>query len=371
MFRLVFYLFLLLFFACAQDDVVNYLWSILAQRPVSPYPWLSAVGLTALLAGFGSALSACGKRMGIHGYWAYVVVGWCAAALVSLPFASGIWQAALGAVAVLLGTLLTLWDKRLLRLWGEERTLWQAFMPPVVVLLVLCLYVGIGAAATDLDHYELRTAQALRVGDSGRASQVGEKSSAVSHRLFALRCYSLAASSGQGLGQHLFERPVPKGGSGLLFFPADAKQGLLFPADSLARLLGSKRLAHEADTDYLRRCAYAEQARGGKSKHRPAADYYLCALLLDRKLDNFAQEVSKFYHAELIRRQLPAYFAQALAYYTRTRTHPVVVYRDAAVEANWHDYAEMRDSIPHPAARRNLLRRTYGDTFWWWYAYAG
>jgi len=371
-FRLLFALFLLLFFGYAQADVVAYLLSWVLHRPATPYPWLSALLLCSIFTGIAKIGQRILARKQRFHFPAYLFSGYLAAMLVSIPFVS--WRWALGwllaccAIAFLFQRLERKYEPQPLDRIGKLRhtiyTLCQ--------LLAICLLTGLAAGATDVDHYELRTAQALRTGKPADAYKVGEVAIPTSPRLFALRCYLLATTDKHGLGEAVFQQPVPRGGSKNLLFPADEKQRLIFPADSLYRLLGTAPHADETPTAYLRRAAEAQWKSAGENpqeKPLPAIDYYLTALLLERRLDPFAAEVVRFYPRRSEQGKLPSYFAQALYLYTHSRTQPKVIYHDTAIEANYHDYTEMADTLRNPQTRANLLRRSYGETFWWWYEY--
>ena len=94
------------------------------------------------------------------------------------------------------------------------------------------------------------------------------------------------------------------------------------------------------------------------------ADYYLCALLLDRKLDKFASEVTGYYP---LNDSLPQHYKEALVLYKRIRTNPVCVYNDESLEENFNDYqAMLREKAPL-AAIRNKTRRAFGRTYWYYY----
>lgn len=103
--------------------------------------------------------------------------------------------------------------------------------------------------------------------------------------------------------------------------------------------------------------------------YTPAVDYYLCALLMDRNIDLFVREITKLYPRRIRSHHLPQYYAEALVYYTRTRTRPLVVYHDAAIEANLRDYTEMAAKYPDRSVRYNMMRRSYGETYWFWHEY--
>ena len=281
-------------------------------------------------------------------------------------------QLLLAAGGLVLAWLLMITDKRLRhRSRITPQTFGVNFQFFAVQMLLLCLYVGVGNGVTDLQHYELRTAQALQSKHPKRAYKVGDKSYATSHRLFAMRCYLMATTHKKGLGDEVFSQMVPAGGAAsLLLLPTDNYQQLLLPASKLEGLLGSRRHANEGALAYLHRCAWLSAFKGD-GKHTAAADYYLCALLLERKLDLFAKEIVNYYPTEVAQSKLPRYFAQALILYQRTRTQPNVFYTDSNIEANYRDYTDMADSIPDRTVRTNMLRYSYGETYWWWYSYGG
>lgn len=370
--RLLFTIYLLLYFRFAQYDVGGYWLSLVAGHFVEPWPWTMALVATGVL-----LLVLCLTEK-LLAHWhkpvivAYAIVAWLATAGVGMAFTTVWHQLLLAAGGLVLAWLLMITDKHLRhRSRITPQTFGVNFQFFAVQMLLLCLYVGVGNGVTDLQHYELRTAQALQSKHPKRAYKVGDKSYATSHRLFAMRCYLMATTHKKGLGDEVFSQMVPDGGAAsLLLLPTDNYQQLLLPASKLERLLGSRRHANEGALAYLHRCAWLS-AFMGDGKHTAAADYYLCALLLERKLDLFAKEIVYYYPTEVAQSKLPRYFAQALILYQRTRTQPKVFYTDSNIEANYRDYTDMADSIPDRTVRTNMLRYSYGETYWWWYNYGG
>lgn len=370
--RLLFTIYLLLYFRFAQYDVSGYWLSLAAGHFVEPWPWTMALVATGVL-----LLVLCLTEK-LLAHWhkpvivAYAIVAWLATAGVGMAFTTVWHQLLLAAGGLVLAWLLMITDKRLRhRSRITPQTFGVNFQFFAVQMLLLCLYVGVGNGVTDLQHYELRTAQALQSKHPKRAYKVGDKSYATSHRLFAMRCYLMATTHKKGLGDEVFSQMVPDGGAAsLLLLPTDNYQQLLLPASKLEELLGSRRHANEGALAYLHRCAWLSAFKGD-GKHTAAADYYLCALLLERKLDLFAKEIVNYYPTEVAQSKLPRYFAQALILYQRTRTQPKVFYTDSNIEANYRDYTDMADSIPDRTVRTNMLRYSYGETYWWWYSYGG
>lgn len=370
--RLLFTIYLLLYFRFAQYDVSGYWLSLVAGHFVEPWPWTMALVATGVL-----LLVLCLTEK-LLAHWhkpvivAYAIVAWLATAGVGMAFTTVWHQLLLAAGGLALAWLLMITDKRLRhRSRITPQTFGVNFQFFAVQMLLLCLYVGVGNGVTDLQHYELRTAQALQSKHPKRAYKVGDKSYATSHRLFAMRCYLMATTHKKGLGDEVFSQMVPAGGAAsLLLLPTDNYQRLLLPASKLEGLLGSRCHANEGALAYLHRCAWLSAFKGD-GKHTAAADYYLCALLLERKLDLFAKEIVNYYPTEVAQSKLPRYFAQALILYQRTRTQPKVFYTDSNIEANYRDYTDMADSIPDRTVRTNMLRYSYGETYWWWYSYGG
>lgn len=371
MFHFLFFLLLLGYFAVATDDVVCYYWSSLFGRPVASWPWGSALLLSGLLTwGLGYVVRMFHRKK-LPVFPVYVAASMLLALLFSLP-----WALCQSVLVLILGGVLicglhACWMKRLERIWPSRRSMWQEFLPPAVRFLVLTLYLGIGTALQDTEHYELRSGQALSSSRPEEAYTVGERSLAVSPRLFAMRCYLMATTDQRSLGETFFQQPIPGAHADLMLLPDDRRQNLLFPASRQTDLLGSRQKKGEAPLAYLRRCAYqSKPSMRSDSVASAAADYYLCALLLEGRIDDFARAVKDFYPKRLREGNLPRYYAQAMVIYTRLRTRPVAVYRDAVTEANLHDYMEMEAKTLSATARYHLMRLHYGETYWWWADYA-
>lgn len=369
--RIFFPLFLLLYFAIYQSPSVSLLISLPLGEAYHALPWLWSALLTALLSAVAFGLEKKLEKRGYTAYGGYVLSAWMATVICALPWyvvgnapAAALLRFTLLAVAA---ALMLFAYERFIRRHPSRR---KRLIPHATLLLGLCLLMGIGAATTDTQIFERRTAKALLAGDSKAALEIGKKSLAVSPRLFAHRAFAMSQTPA-GLGNRLFTRPVPPGAtSAMLLLADDALQALTLPADSFYAALGGQPAKGESTTDYLKRLATAERRQSKRAK-RLAADYYLCALLLDRRLSDFANELKAFYPAELIKdKDLPRHYAEALLLYSRSSTTPpAVAYRDKAVQANYRDYCALRDTTAEEPARQNLLRRSYGETYWWYHTY--
>ncbi len=364
--KFFFILFILLFLTYPEGDVVSYLQSCIVGHPLTSHPFLSALALVIILAIILHVGEKMLNKLHIETSPLYVFCSWLVAAGTSYKFVSWQYQTILFLSAIIIAFLIHFIKKAIYTSSGS--TLWKNVKATSIPLFVLFLYIGIGNGVTDVQHFELRTAQVLIKNKPNKGRHIGEKSYATSQRLFAMRCYLLAKSSKHGLGNEILEQVVPQAGAASLLFPNDKKQQLLISQDSLYSLLGSTRFQNEQPIAFLRRCAWNASLKNNNNKYA-AIDYYLCGLLLDRNLDTFANEVKRFYPHKIANGSLPTYFAQALILYKHTRTQPKVFYTDNSIEANFQDYSDMGDTIANKLQRSNMLRRSYGTTYWWWYYY--
>ena len=371
LFRILFALFLLLFFAKGQGDVVIRLFSSLFDTLLPPQPWLWGGLLTLVWLGALALVQRAFPRSRRAAVVSHTFAVWFAVALVSVPFA-GLWhQLALAAVGAALAVEFVRLAPRPVpacpaslshrRLWCS---FWKVNLSELLWLTSLCVYAGLGAAASDTDHYELRTAQALRSTPED-AYRVGERSLATTPRLFALRC-RLMASERAGLGETLFEQPVPPRVSASMLIPSESFSPADYPADSLYAFLQTPRHTGEKALDYFQRCAHRAGMKPG-----PAADYYLCALLLERRLERFVAALRCVYpDGDRAGHRLPRFYAQAVILHQKRRTNPTWHYKDNAMSENYRNYSEMGDTLSSVRHRYNLLRRSYGNTYWWFYDFA-
>ena len=83
--------------------------------------------------------------------------------------------------------------------------------------------------------------------------------------------------------------------------------------------------------EYLSLIHHKQKAR------QPAHDYLLCAYLLDKRLDDFAHEVGKYYKVDSI---FPKHYREALILHNHLRSHPVVEYHDNVLDADYKDFKD-------------------------------
>lgn len=367
-FRISFFFILFVFYFVAQADVITYLLARIIGHPVKDFSFFSAFLLSSFFTVATYLLEKTKISRRLTSFSIYLLVTLLATILVNIPFS-------IERIGILIFIVLIFFfiEKKNKVFPPKSDSIWQKTTIQIIKLLVICLFLGLGAGATDIDHYELRTAQAVVSNNPQKIKKIGRLSHAVSPRLFAMRCFVIAKIEEKGLGEKLMEQPIPQGGSENLLFPNDEQQQCLLPIDSLYLLLGKAKLPQESLQNYLRSQAYANDTLNNNTKNfvpNPSVDYYLSALLLDKKLRLFAQEVQKLYPEAVRQGILPTCFAQALILYIRKHSNEKEVYHDATIEANYLDYTAMADTLPDNRERCNLLRHNYGTTYWWWYDYS-
>ena len=224
-------------------------------------------------------------------------------------------------------------------------------------LLMFCfMTVGIGNDNVHF-HHELQMEEALRKQDYVKARRVAEKSMDPSRNLTALRAYAMSREG--TMGEYLFGYPQLYGAAGLLMGTSDDK-ALRLNADSLYVYLGNRPALGEPAMDFFHRICEEE------SGNYTTMDYYLSALLLERKLDEFVHAFDELY---IVRDSIPYHYKQALFLYDKMHPsgQPMVV--DGAMEERWEAYEEKKGTLAGTAGEDNWMRREFGDTYWWYYQY--
>lgn len=233
----------------------------------------------------------------------------------------------------------------------------------LLIFLVMALVTGLFMHPGEIISYEVRTSRYITENDYEKALQVGEKSLATSSRLTALRAFSMGQLPG-GLGERLFSIPLPEDATAdvLLLTNADSCFSLFRP-DTLYTHLGYAPNPGLSTTDFLERCAR-------KNPQGLAKDYYLCALLLNKEVERFARDLPRYYVIS-DSTLLPHYYAEAMVLYNRLHPNISEGYKNPNIAANYIDFKEKERKEHNAIVRRNLLRREYGQTYWWFYFYSG
>jgi hypothetical protein len=347
-----------------QKDVMEALHYSLAQGKTVYAPWMSAVLITVVLLVFRWAVNALvglkGPLKALSYFPSCLLLGVLTDVGHNVYHGGGIsdtWGWMLPLCLVLYGVLGWLLA-RAARLWlnPEMPDIWVVNSNFMTLLMLCFMTIGIGNTNVHF-HHELQVEEALRKQDYGRALLVAEKTMDPSRNLTALRAYAM---SRQGtMGEDLFRYPQLYGAAGLLMGTSDEK-ALRLNADSLSVYLGAKPALGEPALTFFRRICEEE------SGNYTTLDYYLSALLLEKKLDEFVRAFDELY---TVRDSIPYYYRQAL--FLDSKMHPSAVTdsADVALEELWGKYLQKQQELSGQRGEANYMRREFGDTYWWYYQY--
>ena len=347
-----------------QKDVMEALHYSLAQGKTVYAPWMSAVLITVVLLVLRWAVNALvglkGPLKALSYFPSCLLLGVLTDVGHNVYHGGGIsdtWGWMLPLCLVLYGVLGWLLA-RAARLWlnPEMPDIWVVNSNFMTLLMLCFMTIGIGNTNVHF-HHELQVEEALRKQDYGRALQVAEKTMDPSRNLTALRAYAM---SRQGtMGEDLFRYPQLYGAAGLLMGTSDEK-ALRLNADSLSVYLGAKPALGEPALTFFRRICEEE------SGNYTTLDYYLSALLLEKKLDEFVRAFDELY---TVRDSIPYYYRQALFLDSKMHSSAVTDSADVALEELWGKYREKQQELSGQRGEANYMRREFGDTYWWYYQY--
>lgn len=231
-------------------------------------------------------------------------------------------------------------------------------LPNIIITVVFCLFIGATGNTTDTLHYTYAVEKALAEKNPDKALSVGEKSLACSRELNCLRVYALSLKG--ELGEKLFTYPQYYGADGMLLMPADTL-GLSFSPREVYAALG---VAPSSDKEPV--LAYLERVVKSKKGKEPAKDYYLCALLLNKKLSEFAEAIPHYYKLDA---NLPTHYKEALVLYSRIIANPAYVFHDSVEDAAYEDMLQLESSYKYYSVRKNYVKKEFGKTYWYYFKY--
>lgn len=195
-------------------------------------------------------------------------------------------------------------------------------------------------------------------GDVDGALQVARKSNSATHEFTAARAFYLTEKS--ILGERLFEYPQQYAAEGLL--PPMLQSTPLSP-DSVYSLFRVKREPKESALRYLSRVVSAD------SVPLFVADYYLCALLLEKQLSEFVRKLPLFYDINNNADALPKHYKEALMLYSNIVTDYTLPFEDMEMLEAFELMQSIEEEHPDYHVRSNYVRRKFGKRYWWYYNY--
>ncbi len=360
---LLFSAFSFTYIAIFQKDVMEALHYSLAQGRTVYAPWVSAVLITVILLVFRWVLNGLtrldGPLKALSYFPLFLILGVLTDVSHDVYHGGGIadvWSWLLPLLLVfhiIIGCLLA----RASRLWLNPDIPDGFVMNSNFFILLMLCFMTIGIGNDNIHfHHELQVEESLRKQDYDMAMKVGEKSMDPSRNLTALRAYAMSRSG--TMGENLFRYPQLYGAAGLLMSTSNDK-ALRLNADSLSVYLGAKPFLGESALDFFHRICEEE------SGNYTTMDYYLSALLLERKLDEFVRAFDELYERDSI----PYYYRQALFLNGKMHSSATTDSADVALEELWSKYIAKQQELSGQRGEANLMRREFGDTYWWYYQY--
>ncbi len=239
------------------------------------------------------------------------------------------------------------------RIGSPLRSLWMN----LGVMALLMLFVCLSGNGDRTYHSRIRMEQCISHRDYNGALGVAKRYDRSDSCMTMLVAYALSKQN--ALGERLFEYRLAGRSAALLPDGHEVRLELL-PENRMYRYLGAwfvQRMAARKYLDFLRRHNMLNKA---------SADYLLCACLLDKDLNAFVDNLGKHY---AIDKNLPKHYKEALLLYMHLNSVPKVVYDNNVMEADFQDFQKLGASYENARERKNMVRGTYGNTYWFYYEY--
>lgn len=226
-----------------------------------------------------------------------------------------------------------------------------------LILLVGFLFTGLTSNSSAALHTQLKVERLISQKQYDEALDVLKQANDNSPSLTMLTAYTLSLK-GQ-LPEKFFTYAVAKGAQNLTPDSLNTRMAF-YPEGRLFQHIGvytKQRMGTQRYLDYLYRHNLGK---------RPFTDYYLMALLLDKKIDAFVALLPTLYD---VHGPLPTHYREALLLYTHLRTNPSIIFHSNVMDADFQDFQTLESKYLDPKVRRNAMRDTYGNTYWYYYLY--
>lgn len=240
-----------------------------------------------------------------------------------------------------------------------SRPMWINMLTMALLIIVVVAISNSNAVF----HYRMRAESRLMSGDFEGALQMGDKSLESDADLQMIRMYALSRTG--ELGERLFAYPVSAHSEAML--PVEGKSKfVMYPTDSLYKFLGARPKGEMTTDRYLEL-----MQRRDSLDDRHIADYQLCGLLLDKRIDDFVRLLRRYYTEgdTLVIDRLPKHYREAMTLYTHLRSKPVVVYHNNVMDEDWKNLQELEAKYPDPTERMGKVEEQYRGTYWYYYEY--
>lgn len=235
------------------------------------------------------------------------------------------------------------------KMTAAKRMFVNLFMLFVLLFFALCC-----GNTREEDHVTLASERMIAQGEYAKATEIIDKCSANTPELTMLRAFALAKT---GQLKDVFFRPNIVRGSGNLL-PLHQSELKMLPASTIQRALGG------IPSEGLTVKSYLEIMDRMERLTPVGRDYLLTAYLVDKDLEAFVEHFQKW---GLTAADATGNCAEALVLYAHMKGNNVTGIAFAEKEKAWNDFQAMKKKPSGKTLRENALRKTYGDTYWFYY----
>ncbi len=230
---------------------------------------------------------------------------------------------------------------------AANRIMWRNLL----LLSVLFCFTGFLSDSDENFKHEAMVYHYVKKGNYDKAQRVALRSYTVSQELTAGRAYVLAHEG--ELGEKLFTYPQYYGVAGLL--PREEQTSPL-SASMVYDFLKVKPHKGEAAGDFLSRALSVDTASVA------VKDYYLSALLLDRRLNEFVDSLPRFYNLS-DSLNLPQHYQEALFLCSKVFPDKGVSFTTSTFEEKYAELLKLEQEYKDDIlVRSNYVRKFFGTT---------
>lgn len=100
--------------------------------------------------------------------------------------------------------------------------------------------------------------------------------------------------------------------------------------------------------------------------NKVAYEYYLMSALLDKNVDKISWGLKRYWN--YYKSTMPKHYSEAAALCNYLYKAPVVYVNKVTLE-KFKEFLKMKKVQNNPATEANVMRKNFGDTYWWYYFY--
>lgn len=356
----VFALFSFIYIYVFQGELLALMQDYLSRGVTNSNAFLAAIIITALLMVLQWGVNSLAK---LHGRWEAVsyLPSCTLLALVTdvnadtMLYSLSKWLWAVP-VCVLLFILLVWVNRNVNNV--NKKSYFGVLWPNLLTFNILFVLTAQFSNSATASHMELAAWRYIHDDRYEDVLAIGRRSDDSNATLTSLRNLAMA-KTGQ-LGDLLFHYPQPYGSDGLICNKY-SRQTQRYGAREFYDHLGAEAYGGEPGRAFAERMYH-------KTDSAIYRDLYLAALLLDKDLYTFVREASPMAKAAA---HLPVHYQEALLLYNDHHPDtPVTFTADTTVVNRFSDYqALQRQHADDPIVAKNLSKRKFGNTYWYYFDY--